>query len=707
MKIRTAALALTIMLVIVLSGSIDAHAQAMSNISILKVIDNETVFPNNVSQLWLAYGDVTNDENPDLVVTKGTESNRAGAAVFQFDGTNWDNGTLLQGPTLNNAFNPVVAPIRNDGLNWLVYSEHRSGNTGEWLRAHRYSDTSLIENKDITSRYGWPGWFAPGVGDIDQDGNIEIWTITYQGNPSLRLRRHEWDPNAQSYPGFQVKDGGENYWIFQNPIAADFLGNGSESLIWVSQSKTIDLVQYTPNSGTNDYTSNSIVTTAESIKAYDAGNIDGNPGTDIVFSTWNGTRAKLYLVSGETFDVSELSSNITEPINVVQVGDLDGNGIDEIYIAGINGGIFGFDQNSGFILLDQYPDVVWQSSESGNFISSEREEVYFGGKLGGRRFQVIQLSISNSPPIADMGDAYSSSEGTSITFDASASFDPDGDDLQFRWDFDHDGTWDTDWSVISTANYTWSDDWSGTCKVEVSDGQSVSSDTADVEIMNSPPVVNSGADQTVYRNDLITVSGTWTDPAEALDNSYAWAWDLDGSIINGTSGYGDVIVQTISFSEEGLYNLTFLVEDKDGGVGSDNLVIEVLNQPPDCSNADPTIDSIWPPNHIFVPIEILNITDPEGDDYLITINSIFQDESVDDTGDGAFAPDGQGIGTSTVEVRAERDGSDNGRVYHIYFSVDDGHAGTCSGEILVGVPKKSNSTAVDDGALHDSTIVPQ
>jgi hypothetical protein len=56
-------------------------------------------------------------------------------------------------------------------------------------------------------------------------------------------------------------------------------------------------------------------------------------------------------------------------------------------------------------------------------------------------------------------------------------------------------------------------------------------------------------------------------------------------------------------------------------------------------------------------------------------------------------------------VRAERDGGGNGRVYHIDFTATDGHGGTCSGAVLVGVPQSESDSAVDDGPLFDSTEV--
>jgi hypothetical protein len=116
---------------------------------------------------------------------------------------------------------------------------------------------------------------------------------------------------------------------------------------------------------------------------------------------------------------------------------------------------------------------------------------------------------------------------------------------------------------------------------------------------------------------------------------------------------------------------------------------------------------IWPPNHKFVAVDVLGVTDPDGDPITITIDTIFQDEPVDTYGDGAFTPDGMGIGTPTALVRAERSGSvqlpGDGRVYHIGFTAIDGRGGSCSGVIATGVPHDVKDTPVDGGPLYDST----
>jgi hypothetical protein len=128
-----------------------------------------------------------------------------------------------------------------------------------------------------------------------------------------------------------------------------------------------------------------------------------------------------------------------------------------------------------------------------------------------------------------------------------------------------------------------------------------------------------------------------------------------------------------------------------------------INEPPDCTNAAPSIATIWPPNKKFVSVNVVGVTDPDGDPVTITIDAIFQDEPV---GSGNSAPDGNGIGTSTAHVRAERLGSGDGRVYHIAYTADDGNGGTCVGVVKVCVPHDQGQGANcgDGGAIYNSTL---
>ena len=101
----------------------------------------------------------------------------------------------------------------------------------------------------------------------------------------------------------------------------------------------------------------------------------------------------------------------------------------------------------------------------------------------------ITVLQKNRPPIADANGPYYVDEGTSVTLNGSGSYDPDNDILQYRWDLDNDGAWDTGWSSSPYMEYTWGDDYSGEVVVEVWDGELTDTDTAIMIVYNVAPIV--------------------------------------------------------------------------------------------------------------------------------------------------------------------------------------------------------------------------
>ena len=131
------------------------------------------------------------------------------------------------------------------------------------------------------------------------------------------------------------------------------------------------------------------------------------------------------------------------------------------------------------------------------------------------------------------------------------------------------------------------------------------------------------------------------------------------------------------------------------------ITVNSVNDLPVCTLAESSVNTIWPPNNNFYPLSVLGVFDPDGDPIVITITGIFQDEQV-----GA-RPDGNILGINLLEIRAERDGNGDGRVYHIFFLANDGQGGTCNGEVRAGIvthDQGGNLDAVDGGALFDSTV---
>lgn len=130
------------------------------------------------------------------------------------------------------------------------------------------------------------------------------------------------------------------------------------------------------------------------------------------------------------------------------------------------------------------------------------------------------------------------------------------------------------------------------------------------------------------------------------------------------------------------------------------------NDPPICTSAGPSTERLWPPNHKLATVSVQGVTDPNGDPITITITGITQDEPVNGLGDGDTAPDGFGVETSQAQLRRERSGTGNGRVYALSFKASDGKGGSCTGRVTVGVPHDhgQQSAPINDGQNYDSTL---
>ncbi len=171
------------------------------------------------------------------------------------------------------------------------------------------------------------------------------------------------------------------------------------------------------------------------------------------------------------------------------------------------------------------------------------------------------------------------SVGQLVTFDASESDDPDGDELDFEWDFDVEGLPETDATgMIVTHRYNQTGQYRVILQVRDGNqgGWDYYEDQIDViEAPNDPPVANAGNDAEVQVGVSLTFRGTATDPDG--DNITLYMWDF---------GDGDVWESNVTgqtnhtYRNAGTYTAVFTVEDERGERGSDSRVVTV-NPPPD------------------------------------------------------------------------------------------------------------------------------
>ena len=128
----------------------------------------------------------------------------------------------------------------------------------------------------------------------------------------------------------------------------------------------------------------------------------------------------------------------------------------------------------------------------------------------------------------------------------------------------------------------------------------------------------------------------------------------------------------------------------------------VENLPPDCSTVTVLTtqgkDTIWPAKNRLNDLVLGGGSDPNGDPLTLYFTEIYQDEPVGGEVDGTISNSCQ-----DAQVRGQRDGNGDGRVYHVRFRLEDDKGLFCEGERLIGITHDNDDLqAIDGGALYNS-----
>jgi hypothetical protein len=146
----------------------------------------------------------------------------------------------------------------------------------------------------------------------------------------------------------------------------------------------------------------------------------------------------------------------------------------------------------------------------------------------------------NRAPIADAGDDRTGMVTDEIQLDGSSSFDPDGDTLDFLWEFVETPAGSAAFLINETRDdASFYADRPGTYVVEllIDDGQATDTDAVQVtvESPNEGPVANAGPDQNVDVGDRVVLNGAASyDPD---DDPLSFTWNL----VSAPGGSGAVL----------------------------------------------------------------------------------------------------------------------------------------------------------------------
>ena len=179
-------------------------------------------------------------------------------------------------------------------------------------------------------------------------------------------------------------------------------------------------------------------------------------------------------------------------------------------------------------------------------------------------------TVVNRPPVASFTESAATVyTGVTISFDASGSYDPDGNVIEYFWDFG-DGTN----GAGVTMGHSYADDGNYTVTLTITDNDGATSTvTSTKTILNRSPVAE------------ITQSATVVYTNEAIHFSASGSTDPDGIILVYFWNFGDGTNATIkevdhAYADNGTYSVILTVTDDDGATGTATSTTRVLNSPP-------------------------------------------------------------------------------------------------------------------------------
>jgi hypothetical protein len=327
--------------------------------------------------------------------------------------------------------------------------------------------------------------------------------------------------------------------------------------------------------------------------------------------------------------------------------------------------------------------------------------------------------------VADAGDDNTIREGAIGALDGTNSYDGEGNPITFEWtqvagplvnlypdNLDPQPSFTSPLGLGTELVF----------KLQVSDGMETSMPSAGVDssaadtvkvtvIENSPPIANAGSEQTKDEGSIVTMNGSVSSDPDGDNLTFSWT-QIAGPEVTLDDSNSATPSFTAPAVDAGGADLQFELSVTDNYLpdpkyDTDHVIIHVtnFNDPPKCDLAVAAPNALWPPDHKMQDVIVTGISDPQSDAVSTNITGITQDEPINGTGDGDTGPDAvvqAEAAFGSVLIRAERDGSQNGRIYRINFIAGDGFE-SCLGVVEVAVPHQRKAVAIDDGQQFTST----
>lgn len=245
-----------------------------------------------------------------------------------------------------------------------------------------------------------------------------------------------------------------------------------------------------------------------------------------------------------------------------------------------------------------------------------------------------QVGISNEQTAA----AFTANPGSGeipleVHFDATASFDPDGEIVSYEWDMDNDGKYDDATGEETDFTFTLEGDYIVSLRVTDNSGEySTISETIEAGSIDGLRAIIStsvGENGTYYVGEDYEFSGERSEIGSGKITKYSW---------NFGDGSKSVQSRTVShsFTKAGVYKVTLSVQDPDGNTDQTELELTVTeegNVPVAAVSTLPAMSSGMLTGPLPLEVDFNAGLSVDADDDIVDYEWDFDnDGAVDDTG---------------------------------------------------------------------------
>jgi len=249
--------------------------------------------------------------------------------------------------------------------------------------------------------YEFPGmgdqFTTVDVSDLDGDGNEEILAVHVpeEGDNSANLYVFEYDGTDNGYgtaPTVTWDLGSTDRDVVRVAKAADLDGDGKQEVVMTSyQTQPAIVIASVSNFDvpvwTSEYINNEVGGTAPDIAAIGIGNMDTNGRPEVILTEGASDQLLIIEWSGTQYNMNAIALPAGKSVSVhgLDVGDADGDGRDEAYIANLQGNVYvlsGAGDAITFTASDLYTiaetEEQWLEASTGSFSGRGLEFVIAG-----------------------------------------------------------------------------------------------------------------------------------------------------------------------------------------------------------------------------------------------------------------------------------------------------------------------------------------